>query len=146
MLLPKGTRLVSWHSEGIPVVTDNFWGQLHMRFWSIPELRLSGQKGETRVDNKDLESNLTWNGECCSCPMSKEQQVQEESERLFQIKFENYLHDSVYIKRWGIIMSIASKSAWLKNKFSSFCIFTVYYVRLECVLFMIQCTLKGEVL
>jgi len=66
---------------------------------STIELRLPGNKGETIVDQKDANTNATLNGECCACPKSEAEQVQEEEERLFQIKFEDYLHDSVYIKR-----------------------------------------------
>ncbi|KAK2157959.1 hypothetical protein LSH36_180g01062 [Paralvinella palmiformis] len=73
--------------------------KLDQRNYCINKLRLPGNKGETIVDQKDANTNATLNGECCACPKSEAEQVQEEEERLFQIKFEDYLHDSVYIKR-----------------------------------------------
>ncbi|KAK2190050.1 hypothetical protein NP493_91g05005 [Ridgeia piscesae] len=55
----------------------------------------------------------TYNEQCCECPKSKKEQRVEEEERQFQIKFENFLHDSVYFKRdpYTDVMSVLSQSA-----------------------------------
>ena len=44
--------------------------------------------------------NETQSGQCCVCPKSKEEERNEEEERMFQIEFENYLHNVVYVKRY----------------------------------------------
>jgi len=48
----------------------------------------------------DVASNKsTIDGQCCSCPKSKEQLRIDDDERQFQIQFENFLHDNVYKKQ-----------------------------------------------
>ena len=45
------------------------------------------------------------NEQCCECPKSKKEQRVEEEERQFQIKFEDFLHNTVYIKRYVVYPS-----------------------------------------
>ena len=70
---------------------------------SVAELQLYGRQRDWEKE-EEQKSNKTGSGgpsdgECCSCPKSQEEIKVEEEERAFQIEFENFLHDAVYIKR-----------------------------------------------
>ncbi len=47
---------------------------------------------------------------CCACPKSEEEVQQEEEERMFQIEFENFLHNTVYHKRCVALRAEQSKN------------------------------------
>ena len=54
---------------------------------------------ETKPKPEKTEVPVHNNTEMCPCPKSKEQLDEEERDRLMQIRFEDYLHNMVYIKR-----------------------------------------------
>ena len=65
----------------------------------------------SHLKNKEDEKkqNETALGEnCCACPKSEEEERHEEEERMFQIEFENFLHNNVYVKRFGTSVYINS--------------------------------------
>ena len=66
---------------------------------SATELHLSMKRRKPVVETESP-INQTWSGTCCACPKSDEEVKLEEEERQMEIEFENFLHDSVYIKRW----------------------------------------------
>lgn len=48
---------------------------------------------------KDEVMNITLQENCCKCPKSEEEKQAEEEERQMEIEFQNFLQDTVYIKR-----------------------------------------------
>ena len=67
-----------------------------------PELRMRAKKQKIIVKEETTDKNLPYDAKCCSCPKSKKELRVEEEERQFEIKFENFLHDTVYIKRYVV--------------------------------------------
>ena len=66
-----------------------------------PELRMRARKQKIIVkEDAHLNKKLPYDDKCCACPKSKKELRVEEEERQFEIKFENFLHDTVYIKRY----------------------------------------------
>lgn len=64
------------------------------------ELHLSNLKNKPKVEEKKTNASLVNGENCCACPKTEAEVKHEEWERSLQIEFENFLHDSVYQKRY----------------------------------------------
>ena len=83
----------------------------YLVYWQKKELRSEqfdmrdyckfGKDSNTikKDEQKVQETNKTRDPNCCACPKTAKQKNKEEAERLFEIQFENYLHNTVYEKR-----------------------------------------------
>lgn len=52
-----------------------------------------------KLPEEKEDKNTSTCSNCCTCPLSEKEKLVEEEERRFQIEFENFLHNNVYIKR-----------------------------------------------
>lgn len=57
----------------------------------------TNEEREEKEEVKNEQDKL--NGKCCKCESSKEDLELLARERSMQIRFENYLHNNVYVKR-----------------------------------------------
>ena len=82
-------------------IKDLIW-----KSYVFAELHLSHLKNKEEENKKQNETTLGEN--CCACPKSEEEERLEEEERMFQIEFENFLHNNVYLKRLDVNVYIKS--------------------------------------
>ncbi|GAB6018965.1 hypothetical protein CHUAL_000605 [Chamberlinius hualienensis] len=58
-----------------------------------------GERKETFLSSSISSTAIPEGGQCCSCPKPRQQLERDEAERQFEIEFENFLHNTVYIRR-----------------------------------------------
>lgn len=68
--------------------------------FTMAELHLSSPV-DTHEEEEQTKNNVTYDNKvCCRCPMTEKEVTASENDRKFQIMFEDFLHDTVYIKRY----------------------------------------------
>jgi len=57
------------------------------------------------MERKKVEDakNQTTNSTCCSCPKTEKEKKHEERERNLDIRFQDYLQNAVYVKRYAFL-------------------------------------------
>lgn len=60
----------------------------------IPATGLLDPEENTKSDLADSEK-----GPCCACPMTEEEKILVNDDRLFHNRFENFLHNTIFLPR-----------------------------------------------
>lgn len=77
----------------------------------IPATGLLDPEDNTKRTKSDLAGSEK--GPCCACPKTEEEKNRDKDERLFVKRFENFLHNSIFLQRYG--PSQSSRSSSLKE-------------------------------